>query len=45
VLIEPPEGGLTNKSVTLPDQLRAVDRRRLAKKLGDLAPQTHARED
>lgn len=36
VLIKPPEGGITNRSVTLPDQLRAVDRQRLVKKLGDL---------
>jgi mRNA interferase MazF len=34
VLIEPPEGGVTAASVTLPDQIRAVDRRRLAKRLG-----------
>ena len=31
--------------MTLPDQLRAVDRRRLAKKLGDLDPQTLAKID
>ena len=36
VLIEPPEGGLSNRSVTLPDQLRAIDRKRLIKKLGTL---------
>lgn len=40
ILIEPPEGGLTNRSVTLPDQLRAVDRSRLVKRLGRLAPET-----
>ncbi len=34
VVIEPPEGGVTSKSVTLPDQIRAVDRRRLVKRLG-----------
>jgi mRNA interferase MazF len=34
VLVQPPEGGLTNPSVTLPDQLRAVDRQRLVKRLG-----------
>jgi mRNA interferase MazF len=33
VLIRPPEGGLTSTSVTLPDQIRAVDRRRLVKRL------------
>jgi mRNA interferase MazF len=38
VLIQPPEGGLHNSSVTLPDQLRAVDRRRLVSRLGVLQP-------
>ena len=37
VLLRPPEGGLTNSSVTLPDQMRAVDRSRLAKRLGHLS--------
>src|SRR5437016_1750316 len=36
VLVRPPEGGLTETSVTLPDQLRALDRRRLVKRLGRL---------
>lgn len=40
VLIHPPEGGLTSVSVTLPDQLRAVDRQRLVQKLGKLKPKT-----
>jgi len=40
VLIQPPEGGLSHPSVTLPDQLRAVDRNRLAQRLGELDPQT-----
>jgi mRNA interferase MazF len=39
----PPEGGLTNPCVTLPDQLRAVDRKRLVKKLGELTPLTMLR--
>lgn len=34
VLIHPPEGGLANPSVTLPDQLRAIDRARLVDRLG-----------
>ncbi len=38
VLLEPPEGGLTNPSVTLPDQLRAIDRQRLVKRLGTVSP-------
>ena len=40
VLIRPPEAGITQPSVTLPDQLRAVDRRRLVQRLGKLKPQT-----
>ncbi len=40
VLIQPPEGGLANTSVTLPDQIRAIDRGRLVKRLGKLKPQT-----
>ncbi len=40
VLIRPPEGGVTSPSVTLPDQLRAVDRQRLVKRLGRLSPAT-----
>src|SRR5262245_10023147 len=45
VLINPPEGGLTKASVTLPDQLRAVDRSRLVKRLGRLKPDTVSRLD
>jgi mRNA interferase MazF len=37
VLLEPPEGGLSSRCVTLPDQIRAIDRRRLAKRLGRLS--------
>lgn len=40
VLIQPPEGGLTQTSVTLPDQLRAVDRARLVHRLGVLSDGT-----
>src|SRR5689334_23118500 len=40
VLIGPPEGGLQQNSVTLPDQVRAVDRRRLVAKLGVLNKET-----
>ena len=43
VLIEPLEGGLKSRSVTLPDQLRAIDRARLVEHLGDLSPETPAR--
>lgn len=36
VLILPPEGGLKSPSVTLPDQLTAIDRSRMRRKLGRL---------
>jgi len=45
VLVHPPEGGLSADSVTLPDQLRAVDRRRLVKRLGRLEQGTLDRLD
>ena len=43
--IVPPKGGLTQSSVTLPDQLRAVDRSRLVKRLGRLKTATMAKVD
>jgi mRNA interferase MazF len=45
VLIRAPDGGLTNDSVTLPDQLRAVDRARLVARLGKLEPASLQRVD
>lgn len=45
VLIEPPEGGLTSTSVTLPDQIRAVDRKRLVKRLGRVSRETLSKLD
>ena len=45
VLVEPPEGGLDKTSVTLPDQLRAVDKRRLVRRLGRVNDQTLSRID
>ena len=45
VLIAPPESGLDSASVTLPDQIRAVDRRRLVKRLGRVGPGTVAAID
>jgi len=45
VLVLPPEGGLTNPSVSLPDQLTAIDRGRLKRKLGRLTPGTMLRID
>jgi mRNA interferase MazF len=38
VLILPAQGGLTNPSVSLPDQITAVARSRLRRKLGSLTP-------
>ena len=40
VLIQPPEGGLSAASVTLPDQMRAIDRTRLVRRLGKLKAET-----
>ncbi len=40
VLIQPPDGGLAKTSVTLPDQMRAIDRKRLVRRLGKLKPKT-----
>ena len=45
VLIKPPEGGVASISVTLPDQIRAVDRGRLVKRLGRVKPHTIAAID
>jgi mRNA-degrading endonuclease toxin of MazEF toxin-antitoxin module len=42
VLITPPEGGLRNPSITHPDQIRAIDRNRLVRKIGELDPATMA---
>lgn len=36
VSIKPPEGGLTNNSVVLLNQIRSVDKKRLIKRLGKL---------
>jgi mRNA interferase MazF len=45
VAIEPPEGGVTSVSVTLPDQIRAVDRGRLVKRLGRAGQETMRKID
>ncbi len=45
VLILPPEGGLRKASVTLPDQLRAVDRTRLLQRMGRVTDDTMANID
>jgi mRNA interferase MazF len=45
VLIKPPEGGVSSTSATLPDQIRAVDRRRLVRRLGRVGDDTLHRID
>ena len=45
VRILPPEGGLSVPSTVLLNQIRSVDRRRLAGRLGRLKPETMARVD
>jgi mRNA interferase MazF len=40
VLIQPPEGGLTLPSVVLLNQIRSIDKQRLARHLGMLTEQT-----
>lgn len=42
VLVKPPEGGLRAESVVLLNQLRAVDKSRLGRRLGSLKPTTMA---
>lgn len=43
VLISPPDGGVTNPSVTLPDQIRSIDRSRLVRRLGRVKASTMRR--
>jgi mRNA interferase MazF len=43
VLIQPPEGGLTIASVALLNQVRSIDKRRLIRRIGVLAPATMER--
>lgn len=40
VLIDPPDGGLAEKSIILLNQIRTVDKRRLIKKSGSLKQET-----
>jgi len=42
VLVKPPEGGLRIDSVVLLNQLRAIDKSRLGRRLGTLKPTTMA---
>lgn len=43
VEVAPPEGGLRHRSFALTDQVRALNRTRLKKRLGEVKPETHAR--
>jgi mRNA interferase MazF len=45
VLISPPQGGLRTDSVALLNQIRAIDKRRLLRRLGILKPGTMERVD
>lgn len=45
VLIESPEGGLSEDSVVLLNQIRSIDKARLAKRLGALKPATVKKVD
>jgi len=40
VAVEPPEGGLSKRSVIVPNQIRAIDKQRLGDKLGELSDET-----
>jgi mRNA interferase MazF len=40
--IEPPEGGLSERSYAMPEQLRALSHERIARRLGALRPATLA---
>jgi mRNA interferase MazF len=45
VLINPPEGGLSETSVALLNQIRTIDKRRIVKKLGGLNSETMEKVD
>ena len=45
VLIQSPEGGLSNDSVVLLNQIRSIDKQRLIKRLGVLKPDTIKKTD
>ncbi len=45
VLIRAPEGGMQADSVALLNQIRSIDKQRLVRRLGRLAPETMARVD
>ena len=43
VAVKPPEGGLSAPSYAMPDQIRAISTRRLARRLGRVGAKTLAR--
>jgi mRNA interferase MazF len=43
IFVQPPEGGLSIPSVVLLNQIRSIDKRRLVRRLGVLAPTTMER--
>ncbi|MFQ5795160.1 MAG: type II toxin-antitoxin system PemK/MazF family toxin [Candidatus Bipolaricaulia bacterium] len=45
VPVAPPEGGLTQEAVIVPNQIRSVDKRRLVRRLGRLSEETIRRLD
>ncbi len=45
VFVPSPEGGLTDDSVVLLNQIRSIDKRRLVRRLGTLSPRTMLRVD
>ena len=45
ILIKAPEGGLTNDSIVLLNQIRTIDRTRLSRHWGRVSPQTLAQVD
>jgi mRNA interferase MazF len=45
VEVKAPDGGLTNNSLVLLGQIRAIDKRRLVEKLGKLKPETMRKVD
>lgn len=45
VIIEPQESGLTQRSVVLLNQIRSIDRQRLAKRLGRISRRTMSHVD
>lgn len=43
IAINPPEGGVTKRSSIVTEQIRAIDKRRLSRRLGDVSAETMAK--